>query len=186
MIAHIWDSKKSKMGHQEFDGPGGSNRSSGGDSSSGNSTHATHVTGTIIGYGAKPEAKGMAPKAKSKNYDWGADASEAQEAAANGMLISNHSYGLLAKNIPDYWFGAYITKSRDWDEIMYNSPYYLMVVAAGNNGNENDYNESPLEGNKYYDKLCGHATSKNNLVVANGKDASVNPDGSLNLSLIHI
>src|SRR5690606_12291207 len=101
-------------------------------------------------------------------------------AASAGMLISNHSYGYQASAIPDSWFGQYGSDARDWDAIMRNAPYYLMVVAAGNDGNDNTSNGTPLEGQSAYDKLSGHETAKNNLVVANGQDASINPDGSLN------
>jgi len=80
--------------------------------------------------------------------------------------------------VPDYYFGAYITDSRDWDNLLFNAPYYLMVVAAGNDGNTN-YNGAPLAGNSAYDKLTGHATSKNNLVVANANDANVDANGNL-------
>jgi len=45
--------------------------------------------------------------------------------------------------------------------------------------NYNGANGAPLDGNSSYDKLTGHSTSKNNLVVANAQDASINSDGSL-------
>jgi subtilisin-like proprotein convertase family protein len=62
---------------------------------------------------------------------------------------------------------------------MYNAPYYLMVVAAGNEGTDDGINLDPLEGNVTHDKLIWIATAKNNLVVANGQDAVLNQDGSL-------
>ena len=55
-----------------------------------------------------------------------------------------------------------------------------MVNSAGNDGNDNSSNASPLDGQSAYDKLNGTKTTKNNLVVANGQDANINPDGSLN------
>src|SRR5690606_35657803 len=79
----------------------------------------------------------------------------------------------------DYYFGAYITDSRDWDALQYNAPYYLMVVAAGNDGTTN-YNGAPLNPSfPQYDKLTGHSTSKNTLVVANAQDANVDSNGNL-------
>jgi hypothetical protein len=45
---------------------------------------------------------------------------------------------------------------------MYNAPYYLMVVAAGNDGFDDTANSEPLGGATAFDKLSGHATSKNN------------------------
>jgi len=178
MTAHVWDGGLARPTHQEYDGPGGNNRFSIGDGSSTLNFHAAHVTGTIIASGVQPAAKGMAPRAQALGYDWNSDLSEATNAANNGMLISNHSYGYRSDLLPDYYFGAYITNSRDWDNLMYNAPNYLMVVAAGNDGNSN-FNGSPLGGNSAYDKLTGHSTSKNNMVVANAQDANIDASGNL-------
>lgn len=188
MTAHVWDGGPTRPTHQEFDGPGGNNRVSINDGATGlngNSFHAQHVTGTIVASGVQAAAKGMAPRARARTHDWNSDLAEATTEAANGMLISNHSYGFAARDqfgnpqLPPYWFGAYIQDSRDWDNLMFNSPFYLMVVAAGNDGNDNGANGAPLSGNSAFDKLTGHSTSKNNMVVANGRDASINADGSL-------
>jgi hypothetical protein len=179
MTAHVWDGGLARASHQEYDGAGGSNRFSVGDGSSTLNFHAAHVTGTIIASGVQAAAKGMAPHANAVGYDWNSDLSEATNAAANGMLVSNHSYGYRGDQLPDWYFGAYIDESRDWDNLMYNSPYYMMVVAAGNDGNQNSYNGSPLDGNSSFDKLSGHSTAKNNLVVANAQDANIDSNGNL-------
>lgn len=187
MTAHVWDGGPTRTTHQEFDGPGGNNRVSINDGVTGlngNSFHAQHVTGTIVASGVQAAAKGMAPQAQALTHDWTNDLSEATSEAASGMLISNHSYGYRADLVPDWYFGAYISESRDWDELMYNSPYYLMVVAGGNDGNDNSSNGSPLNGASSYDKLTGTSTTKNNMVVANGQDANVNNDGSFNSVVI--
>ncbi|MEM6684265.1 MAG: S8 family serine peptidase [Bacteroidota bacterium] len=178
MTAFVWDGGIARASHQEYDGAGGTNRFSAADSGSLN-FHAAHVTGTIIASGVVADAKGMAPHARAIGYDWNSDKSEATSEASGGMLVSNHSYGFRGDLVPDYYFGAYITESRDWDEIMFNAPNYLMIVAAGNDGNQNSYNGSPLAGNSSYDKLTGHSTSKNNLVVANAQDANVDASGNL-------
>jgi hypothetical protein len=181
MTAYVWDGGATRTTHQEFDGAGGNNRVSiidGETTINSNSFHSQHVTGTIVASGYVAAAKGMAPQAKAKTSEWNNDLSEATTQAANGMLISNHSYGYRADLIPDWYFGAYMTESRDWDNLMYNSPYYLMVVAAGNDGDDNLSNLQPLNGQSSYDKLSGHATSKNNMVVANGQDANIAADGS--------
>ncbi len=180
MTAHVWDGGLARGTHQEYDGAGGNNRFSIGDGTTTLNYHSAHVTGTIIASGVQANAKGMAPQAKAVGYEWNNDTSEATTAASNGMLISNHSYGYIASGIPDQWFGAYGTDARDWDQIMSNAPYYLMVVAAGNDGNDNSSNAAPLNGNSSYDKLSGHATAKNNMVVANGQDASIDTNGNLN------
>ncbi|KIX21113.1 hypothetical protein SY27_10125 [Flavobacterium sp. 316] len=183
MIAYVWDGGHARVTHQEYDGAGGSNRVSVEDAASEGGTqlnfHAAHVTGTIAASGVVANAKGMAPQSRVRGYMWNNDLSEATSAAANGMLISNHSYGFRSDLVPDYYFGAYINDSRDWDNLMYNAPNYLMVVAAGNDGGTN-YNSQPLNSSfPQYDKLTGHSTSKNNLVVANAQDANIDSSGNL-------
>jgi hypothetical protein len=183
MTAYVWDGGPTRLTHQEFDGAGGNNRVSILDGVTGlnsNSFHSQHVTGTIVASGYVAASKGMAPQAKARTAEWTNDLSEATTEAANGMLISNHSYGYRSDLIPDWYFGAYMAEARDWDNLMYNSPYYLMVVAAGNDGNDNTSNLQPLDGQSSYDKLSGHATAKNNMVVANGEDANIAADGSFN------
>jgi PKD repeat protein len=178
MTAHVWDAGLARSSHQEYDGPGGNNRFSIGDGTSTLHYHSAHVTGTIIASGYAASAKGMAPQAYAVGYEWNNDISEATTAANNGMLLSNHSYGYGASSLPDWYFGAYISESRSWDIVMYNAPYYLMVVSAGNDGNDNTSNGNPLDGNVSYDKLSAFKTSKNNLVVANANDASIDANGN--------
>jgi len=181
MTAYVWDGGPLRLTHQEFDGAGGNNRVSINDgvtAINSNSFHSQHVTGTIMASGFVAAAKGMAPQARALTHEWNNDLAEATTEAANGMLLSNHSYGFRADLIPDWYFGAYIQDSQDWDNLQYNSPYYLQVVAAGNDGNDNSSNASPLNGNSSYDKLSGTSTSKNTMVVANGQDANINNDGT--------
>jgi hypothetical protein len=183
MTAYVWDGGVARASHQEYDGAGGNNRFSTGDSGSLN-YHSAHVTGTIIASGVVSNAKGMASHAQAIGYDWNSDLAEATSAAANGMLISNHSYGFAARNqqgqvqLPQYYFGGYITDSRDWDNLMFNAPNYLMVVAAGNDGTDDSANTNPT-GGFGFDKLTGHSTSKNNLVVAAANDANIDSNGNL-------
>ncbi len=186
MTAHIWDAALARRTHREYDGDGGNDRYSAGDNTNTTHDHSAHVAGTIIASGVDANAKGMAPQASAVGYDWNNDESEAADAAANdAMLISNHSYGYIARNIPDDWFGQYGEDATTWDTIMYNAPYYLMVCAAGNDGNDNTSNGSPLDNNSNYDKLFGHATAKNNLVVANAQDANIDENGNLVSVTIH-
>ncbi|MGK4566632.1 S8 family serine peptidase [Flavobacterium sp. 3HN19-14] len=140
-----------------------------------NNFHSTHVTGTVVAGGADPEAKGMAPMATARTFNWTNDTSEALSEVQGGMLLSNHSYGVPSTSAPDWYMGAYTDEARDWDEIAYASPYYLMVASAGNNGQ--DANPSPTT--QGYDKLTGNKVSKNNLVVANAQDANIDASGNL-------
>ena len=186
MTAYVWDGGGTRITHQEFDGAGGTNRVSiiDGSTLNSNSFHAQHVTGTIVASGVQANAKGMAPHAQAKTADWNNDKAEATAEVSNGMLVSNHSYGFAFRNqfgqvqLPQHYFGGYIDESRDWDEIMFNAPNYLMVVAAGNDGNDNTANNNPT-GGAGWDKLTGHSTSKNNLVVANAQDANIDANGNL-------
>ena len=119
------------------------------------SGHSTHVAGTLVGSGfLSADLRGMAFAANLEAYDWNSDAAEMATAAANGQLVSNHSYGTAAgwlytgaPNPPDTWlwiggadpgikedpnFGYYDSASQLWDQIAANAPYYLIVKSAGN------------------------------------------------------
>ncbi|CAM1362216.1 GEVED domain-containing protein [Tenacibaculum xiamenense] len=189
MTINVWDGGAVQLTHEDYDGPGGNNRASiidGVTNRNANTFHAAHVTGTLIGSGVyQANAKGMAPHAKAKTADWNNDISEATSEASNGMLVSNHSYGIPFRDpntgqvwIPQHYFGGYITESRQWDELMFNAPYYLMVRSAGNDGDDDSANNNPT-GGFGFDKLTSAATSKNNLVVANAQDANIDSNGNL-------
>lgn len=177
LTARVWDGGKVRASHQEFGGRVTVVDDTAGPS--GNNFHSTHVTGTVIAAGVDPLAKGMAPVATARTFNWTNDISEALSEVQKGMLLSNHSYGVPIVNngqfVSSWYIGAYSQDSRDWDEALYNSPYYLMVASAGNNGNDANPNPSTLN----YDKLTGNKTSKNNLVVANANDANINAAGNL-------
>jgi len=135
------------------------------DGATGNSSHATHVAGTLIGdEGGNASAKGMAPEANLDAYDWNSDNAEMASAAADGLLISNHSYGLITGWASGSWsgnsgwhwwgdvnnsttedsdFGRYSRNS--WDEIAFDAPFYLIVKSAGN-----DRGDGPNAGTSHY------------------------------------
>jgi hypothetical protein len=149
MTVGIWDSKAVRTGHQAYGG-----RASVVDGTTTNSNHATHVGGTMIGSGTgQATAKGMAHAASLRSFDWNDDASEMASEGAAGLLVSNHSYGLITGwawgDYGDfgsdawYWFGApsdtidfnfgrYSEESADWDQVAFNAPNYLIVKSAGN------------------------------------------------------
>jgi len=129
--------------------------------------HATHVTGTMIANG-QLQYRGMAFEASAWTHDWNNDDSEMVAEAANGLLVSNHSYGMRAfsstghRLVDLYWFGKYGYEARAWDDIMFNAPYYLVMDAAGN-----DRQSSANGTNKGgYDMLTGNSTGKNGITVA--------------------
>jgi hypothetical protein len=155
MIVGEWDGGGTLTSHVEFGG-----RAIQRDNPFAPSNHATHVAGTLIAAGINPEAKGMAPEATLWAHDWNSDGSEMAQAASEGLLISNHSYGTLAGwargdwseegnfrwhwwgdvNIDaeeDYKFGFYDQRAASWDRIAHDAPNYLIVKSAGNNRNDN-------------------------------------------------
>ncbi|MCU0468572.1 MAG: S8 family serine peptidase [Arcicella sp.] len=135
--------------------------------------HTTHLAGILIGAGINKQARGMAYGGNLKVWDFGDDVSEMAFAAKN-LLVSNHSYGVLAgwvfnpdrngivfvddklkwewwgdttmSKTEDYRFGFYDKKSSDIDKIAYNAPYYLIVKSADNKRTEN----GPPAGTPYY------------------------------------
>lgn len=130
--------------------------------------HATHVTGTLIAKGIYAQAKGLAPEAKVWSYDWDNDIVEMTSAAQEGLLVSNHSYGISAIDgktplVPPSYFGYYNKDAYQLDKITYLSPYYQPVIAAGNDRKDADKLNPSKEGN---DLLLGNANAKNAIVVA--------------------
>ena len=183
MVARVWDGGTVRASHNLFSGrvtvvdeP----------SSTTYAAHSTHVTGTIMASNAAAATKGMAFMAQARTFEWTDDNSEALSEVQLGMLISNHSYGVPITGttgvLPSWYIGSYTQDARDWDEIAYESPYYLAVLSAGNEGQSNA-NPDPLAFG--YDKLTGNKVSKNNMVVANAQDAVVAADGTLTSVLIN-
>ncbi len=174
MEVGVWDSGTALTTHQEFEG-----RALNSDQSDEVSMHGTLVTGSLIATGVKSDARGTAYGATALTHDWTRDKIEVAQAAAEGLLLSNHSYGIMTDRVPDWYFGSYIKVSQDWDKIMYNAPYYLMITAAGNAQNSSD-NEMPCYGKTSdgFDLLLGFAVSKNGLTIA-GANTKVNDMGEL-------
>src|SRR5690606_12070080 len=110
MEVGVWDAGVALTTHQEFDA-----RAMIADGSDETSLHATLVTGNLISSGVEPNAKGVVYGARAMTHDWTRDKIEVAEAAANGLLLSNHSYGILSDRVPDWYFGAYIKVTQDWD-----------------------------------------------------------------------
>jgi|GEM_PF-1000542 len=142
----LWDRAGVRLTHVEFE-----SRAVQIDDPSSISGHSTHTAGTMICAGQNIYAKGMAPSSPLSCYDWTDDFVEVIEAAQNGMLISNHSYGEYVgwsynmsegdwywfgdpsvSEVEDYNFGYYSDIAHDVDDIAYNAPYLLMCWAGGN------------------------------------------------------
>jgi hypothetical protein len=158
MIGGVWDGGRVRDTHNLLE-----DRTSQIDNPGSISNHSTHVSGTMVGSASQVngQAKGMAPMAELLTYDFSADEPEMTNAAANGLLISNHSYGIASSNVPLWYIGYYDSNARDIDRIVYNAPYYLPICSAGN---DRQSGENPGDGG--YDYLTDKSVAKNNIVVA--------------------
>ena len=143
----IWDAGGILLTHQEFGG-----RVQQIDTPSATHYHSTHVAGTMVAAGVQTAAKGMSPAAPLGAYDWNSDLSEMEAAAASGLKVSNHSYGLLTgwnysgawywygdlavSSTEDYEFGYYSAIAEASDAMACDYPYYTIVKSAGNDRND--------------------------------------------------
>ncbi|RYY22735.1 MAG: peptidase S8, partial [Sphingobacteriaceae bacterium] len=171
----IWDGGKIYPTHQEFAGKNVLML----DGDTILSDHSTHVAGTMIAKGVYAPAKGMSFGASGLiAYNFDNDASEMASKAAS-LLVSNHSYGIvcgwsyntsvmpnrwewygLPGDTEDYKFGYYSSYAQSFDQIAYNAPYYLVVVAAGNSRGET----GPAVGETYY----GYQSRTDRMIVNKG------------------
>lgn len=172
-----WDGGTTRITHREFQG-----RAIQADNGSmALSEHATHVGGTLAAGGVVAALKGMAFQTTLLTNDWVSDEPEMTSRAAQGLLVSNHSYGqpcgwswennqwtwLGDDNINpqyDYRFGYYDSRAQAWDRIAKNAPYYLITKSAGNSRGEGPPNGSRPQ-NGPYDCLPTYSNAKNILTV---------------------
>ena len=139
----IWDSGKIRTTHQEFVG-----RVTNMDSSTSFSAHSNNVAGLLMAAGIVTSAKGLAYQSNLKAWNFTNDRSE-MALAANGLLVSNHSYANAAAWIfsggfqywlgdttlnatKDWKFGFYDSRTKEFDSISWANPNYLIVKAVGN------------------------------------------------------
>ena len=130
--------------------------------------HATHVVGTILAQGVNRAAMGMAPLAEAFSIKWTDDMAKMNYLAQQGILVTNHSYGIAAVDdnkkplLPPEYFGAYTIDASNMDRIAYMYPYLQPVVAAGNDRDKANLINPTKQG---MDLLLGHANAKNAIVV---------------------
>jgi len=155
----IWDGGSVLSSHQEFAG----GRIVLKNASTATSDHSTHVAGTLIASGVVPNARGLAYGLPNLwSFDFSGDNNE-MASNAPGLLLSNHSYGVVAGwdydsdnsrwvwrgaagATEDYKFGYYDSKAQAWDQICFNNPYYLPLKSGGNYRSSN----GPAVGTNYY------------------------------------
>lgn len=184
MVVREWDGQNVRVTHNAF---GGRVTVIDDPANATTAAHATHVCGTMIAGATPASVKGMAYQANARTFNWTDDSAEAVSEAQLGMLISNHSYGVPITSsgvtLPSWYIGAYSNEAAAWDEITYDAPYFLPVMSAGNDGQNNNNPEPILTG---FDKLTSDKTAKNSLIVASCEDVTVAADGSVNTSTITI
>jgi len=161
MTVGVWDGGAVMTTHQEF---GGRVTNVDGVASH---YHSTHVGGTIGATGIVANAKGMSPAVNIDSYDWNTDISEMNARAASypeepgKIYLSNHSYGTVCGwtwgwngtanwywlewldwgvGEEDYRFGQYDSGAVDYDQVVYDAPYFLPFVSAGNERSDNPSN----------------------------------------------
>lgn len=152
------------------------------------SSHGTHVAGTLAAKGLNPLARGMAPEALIKSYDWNNDLGEMASVTTpdqTGLMFSNHSYGLIhgwyqnssnvstwtgntgISSVEDYRFGYYSALTRAIDTIAANAPYYSIFWAVGNDRGDANINNGGLtfpadcNSGSGYDCIVTEAVAKN-------------------------
>jgi len=179
----IWDGGSVMTNHQEF-----GSRIANNDNVASH-YHATHVGGTIAAHGIDPAAKGMVPAISVDSYDWNNDYSEMATAAASApgesatrIYLSNHSYGYGVGwewngTSWDFYgfeeFGKYNSYSRDLDQLIHDSLYYLPFWSAGNDRNDAGDGTEPGDGEykNGYDTISFNGVAKNGITVGAVNDA---------------
>ena len=183
----VWDGGKVLTSHVEF-----GSRVQQIDNSTTTSSHSTHVAGTMVAQGINANARGMAPNAHLKAWDYNNDDAE-MSAASKELLVSNHSYGQVVgwvyndsrsgdqkwewygnsqiSNFEDYKFGFYDSQSQSWDKIAYDAPNYLIVKSAGNKQNENGPGISKTDATKTLEKYYLGSGSDTSFVARSRNDS---------------
>ena len=156
----MWDGGRVRESHVEF----GGGRLTLGDAALTLSTHSTHVLGTMIASGVSIPRRGLAYQASAIAYDFSNDTAEIFNFASLGYLVSNHSYGNIATNLPQSSFGAYNSQSIEADNLMFTFPFYQMVKSAGNDRSTTTLDQ--VLGKGGYDLLTGVGNAKNGITVA--------------------
>jgi hypothetical protein len=123
--------------------------------------HATHVAGTLVGWGGYAPAEGFANRGRLiEAYDYWDFSEMPAVAATNSVRVSNHSYGHLGgwqqttiygtnawlwagddsiSTNQDWHFGFYDSYAMTNDQIIYTAQTNLPVFAAGNERGPGQY-----------------------------------------------
>nr|WP_315034807.1 S8 family serine peptidase [uncultured Chryseobacterium sp.] len=173
MIIGQWDYSKPRMNHNVLAGKITYRE----DQNQTLSRHSTHIAAILMGNNIDSlTTAGVAYDATSRAYDWVNDTTEMTTEALGGMLVASNSYGYDPIYLQTYQFGKYNTKAREWDNIMYNAPYFQIVKAVGNARSIDSSIAPQVVEKQGYDLLEGGGIAKNVLVVTS-VDENVHPNG---------
>lgn len=137
--------------------------------------HATHVAGTLAANGLEEfaDARGMAPDASILAMDYCGKIRDEIEYAYetySNLAVTNHSYAQRFKR------GEYTRASRDFDDLVYDLPKAVLVVAAGNSGcsaaSEIPCTRAQADG-RVYGSIDAPGTAKNVVTVGSMSDLPV-------------
>lgn len=167
-----WDAGRVRREHQEFP----NSRVTQKDDASSNHSHSTHVACTMVGAGVQSAALGMSYGGKLDAYDWNSDMYEMATAAANGLKVSNHSYGYvtgwywgnMGAGSGWYWmgdpdvctyedvsYGRYDEYAQGADSVASLAQNYLICWAAGN---DRGYGPNAGAGHYYWNSSANQWT----------------------------
>lgn len=137
--------------------------------------HATHVAGTLAANGLDgfDEARGMAPDASIFAMDYCGDVRGEIESAYqsySNLAVTNHSYA------QQFVRGSYTRASRTFDDLIYDLPKAVLVVAAGNSGcsSKSEFEcPSPESDGREYGSIDAPGTAKNVVSVGSMSDLPI-------------
>lgn len=148
------------------------------------SSHATHVTGTMIGAGiGRDDAAGFAPAARAFGWNFSRDTIDLLSRVNFRFLASNHSYGYdlgwdrNGRWVGDEGFGKYTLDARRADEAI-GLFDIIWVKAAGNDrgdGAESATEFRPSDCSTGFDCISGAGVAKNMLTIAAARDLASTP-----------
>ena len=149
-------------------------------------SHATHVTGTMVGAGiGRSDAAGFAPEARVFGWSFSRDTVALMADVNFRFSASNHSYGFdlgwdrTGRWVGDEGFGKYGVESRRIDEAIHDFDI-VWVKAAGNDrgqGSGTATEDRPADCSTGFDCLSTGSVAKNAIIVAAAADLTADPAG---------
>ncbi len=180
MTMGVFDGGRIQFEHQEFQGRV---RMIDNVEPSSGDFHATHVSGIIAAGGVNSNARGTAYESSIDGYTFDDFDTKLIEAVANGLDISNHSYGQNAgwdrdsqfqfnwrwlgdssvSETEDWNFGFYSDWPRFHDQLIYLNPYHILVTSAGNTRSSNGPSSAPFEHEIFRNGAWVRSTKRRNI-----------------------